>query len=98
MAGRRQSLQYLVDLISGSIRPAFPDADRHDPVEPFVAISGGFEEWRNTQIVVGARNRFAARDAAADLRWAVPHAAIGHENQGAVIGSQHQAHVLLERP
>src|SRR5579863_9635118 len=88
-----RSLKNFEDAIDRTIGEAVPGPDRDDVVQPRILRRLRFEPRRDAEIVAGRINGFAPLQPRDDVGRSLADAAIGHADQGAVSGFQHQPHV-----
>lgn len=93
---RNLALQHFKDLVAGSLRQSFTHSNRHDAIEPVVFRRASFKKGHGAQIVVRCRHGLASGNSSRHFRRAMPNAAVRHQDQRVVVGSQGQPHVLLK--
>src|SRR5580704_15439662 len=87
------ALQHLEHLIDRPFGQTVADADADDVVEPAVFLRRRLEGRRDSQIIVGGLDHFAAGDAVEHFLRAVAEAGIAHADNRVVVGLEHDAHV-----
>src|SRR5262245_35886647 len=90
-----KSSEYFVDLVHGSVRTSFPDADGHDVIQERVLLGRGLEFGQRSEVIARRIDDGSEVERGDDIGRAVAQPLESHVYQLVIVGLERDAQIEL---